>query len=61
MQLEEMDGAFAAYLLKSDGLFRALAAGGDLSIDDPTGLYRTVSFTLEGSAHAIGELLDACH
>lgn len=60
MQLEEMDGAFAAYLPKGDSLFGDLAGGSALSIDDPTGLYHAVSFTLEGSSRAIAALVDAC-
>jgi hypothetical protein len=60
MQLEEMDGAFAAYMPKTDSLFSGLASGSALSIDDPTGLYHPVRFTLEGSGRALGALRDSC-
>lgn len=60
MRLEEMDGAFAAYMSTGDEFFTALASGSELSIDDPTGLYHPVRFTLDGSGRALGALLDLC-
>jgi len=60
MQLEEMDGAFAAYLKIDDPLFRSLRAGRSLSIDDPTEVYHPVTFSLQGSARAIDQLETAC-
>lgn len=60
MQLEEMDGAFAAYLPLGGELVSALAKGRNLEINDPTGLYHPVSFTLDRAAASIGALRKHC-
>lgn len=60
MRFAEMDGAFAAYIPKRDSLISAIASGSMLSINDPTGLYHVVDFTLDGSSHAIAALPNDC-
>jgi hypothetical protein len=60
MQLEEMDGAFAAYFQPSDPMVALLQTGDNVLISEPSGNYPAQTFTLTGSSKAIGTVLKDC-
>ena len=60
MQLEEMDGAFAAYFQPSDPMVALLQTGDEVLVSESSGNYPAQTFTLTGSSKAIGKLLKTC-
>lgn len=61
MQLEEMDGAYAAYMPADAPLIRLLKSGKTVKFADATKLYHDVTFPLEGSGKAIAALIKSCN
>lgn len=60
MQMEEMDGAFAAYIPKTDPTIDLLKSGSAVTVNDPTGLYHPQEFPLSGSSRALATLVKSC-
>lgn len=60
MGFEEMDGAFAAYVAKSDPIVTLLQTGEEVFVSESSGNYPAQTFTLKGSSKAIATLLRAC-
>jgi len=61
MQLEDMDGAFAAYFPPSDPLLALLKTGDQVSVSETAGNYPAQTFPLKGSSKAIAALLKTCN